>query len=85
MPTGISICGQWRWEVGRRLAATTRCLSSRAHWISCILQMLEEAPDHGYGVSRRIGERTEGDLTPDDGALYQSLHRMRARGWIVGE
>lgn len=50
-----------------------------------ILRMLAEAPDHGYGVSRRIAERTGGVLSIDDAALYQALHRMRARGWIRGE
>ncbi len=50
-----------------------------------ILSMLEAGPDHGYGVTRRIHERTEGVLQVDDAALYQSLHRMRARGWIAGE
>jgi transcriptional regulator len=50
-----------------------------------ILSVLEAGPDHGYGVTRRIHQRTDGVLQVDDAALYQSLHRMRARGWIMGE
>lgn len=50
-----------------------------------ILHTLGDDADHGYGVSRRIRERTGGDLSVDDAALYQALHRMQARGWIRGE
>lgn len=50
-----------------------------------ILQTLAEGSDHGYAISRRIRERTAGDLSVDDAALYQALHRMQAKGWIGGE
>ena len=43
------------------------------------------APLHGYAVVERIGERTGGVLEIEDGALYQSLHRMEARGWVESE
>ena len=50
-----------------------------------ILKTLTEGPTHGYGVSRLIGERTEGVLGLDDAALYQALHRLEAKGWIEAE
>ncbi len=37
---------------------------------------------HGYAIVARIAERSEGALGIEDGALYQSLHRMEERGWI---
>ncbi|MGH7476432.1 MAG: PadR family transcriptional regulator [Longimicrobiales bacterium] len=48
-----------------------------------ILKTLAVAgPLHGYGVAGRIAERTGGALGVEDGALYQSLHRMAERGWV---
>ena len=43
------------------------------------------APLHGYAVAERIAERTRGVLEIEDGALYQSLHRMEERGWVESE
>lgn len=37
---------------------------------------------HGYAIAKRIDERTGGVLQIEDGALYQSLHRMQARGLV---
>jgi PadR family transcriptional regulator PadR len=37
---------------------------------------------HGYAVAARIAERSDGVLGIEDGALYQSLHRMEERGWV---
>ena len=50
-----------------------------------ILKALVAAPQHGYGVASLIEERTSGALQIDDGALYQSLHRMEERGWVESE
>lgn len=40
---------------------------------------------HGYGIARRIRDRTEGVLDVEQGALYPALHRLNRRGWIKGE
>jgi PadR family transcriptional regulator, regulatory protein PadR len=40
---------------------------------------------HGYAVARRLEAKTGGALQIEDGALYQSLHRMEARGWVESE
>lgn len=47
-----------------------------------ILKTLGAAPQHGYGIASLIEERTAGVLLVEDGALYQSLHRMEERGWV---
>ena len=45
-----------------------------------ILKTLAGAERHGYGIARAIEERTRGVLLVEDGALYQSLHRLEERG-----
>jgi transcriptional regulator len=37
---------------------------------------------HGFEVLRWIGETTDGELLPEEGALYPALHRMERRGWL---
>src|SRR3954470_18413449 len=39
---------------------------------------------HGFEISLWLEERADGQLTIDDSALYQSLHRLEARRLIVG-
>lgn len=50
-----------------------------------ILNALSEYPLHGYDVVEWIRNTTDGALQIDDGALYTSLHRMEARGWLDHE
>ncbi len=55
-----------------------------------VLRALTRGPEHGYGVSAWIRERTRGELGLDDAALYQALHRLERRGlaasdWGVSE
>ncbi len=50
-----------------------------------ILQTLTPGPLHGFGVSRTIRARSEGELDLQDAALYQALHRMERAGWIEAE
>jgi PadR family transcriptional regulator, regulatory protein PadR len=40
---------------------------------------------HGYGVALAIRERTGGELTIEDAALYQSLHRLERQELIEAE
>src|SRR5262245_33481912 len=47
-----------------------------------ILKTLAGQTLHGYAIAARIAERTDGALGIEDGALYQSLHRMEERGWV---
>jgi transcriptional regulator len=50
-----------------------------------ILKTLTRGPQHGYGVSARIRERSAGELGIEDAALYQALHRLERRGLIASE
>ena len=50
-----------------------------------ILQALRGGPEHGYGITRWIRERSGEVLQVDDGALYPALHRLVERGWIEAE
>lgn len=50
-----------------------------------ILKALDEGPRHGYAVSAWIRERSEGALGLEEGALYQSLHRLEGKGWIASD
>ena len=50
-----------------------------------ILQTLTQGPLHGFGVSRSIRARSDGELELQDAALYQALHRMERAGWIEAE
>ena len=47
-----------------------------------ILRVLRAGELHGYGVAAALEARSGGVLRIEDGALYQSLHRMEARGWV---
>jgi transcriptional regulator len=37
---------------------------------------------HGFEVLRWIGKATDGELLPEEGALYPALHRMERRRWL---
>ena len=47
-----------------------------------VLKTLAGNELHGYAIAARIAERSGGVLGIEDGALYQSLHRMEERGWV---
>jgi transcriptional regulator len=50
-----------------------------------VLKSLSWGPRHGYAIVRWIRSTTDGTLQIEDRALYISLHRMEARGWIDSE
>lgn len=50
-----------------------------------VLKTLSGRPLHGYGIAATIAERTGGDLSIDDAALYQALHRLERRGLLAAE
>lgn len=47
-----------------------------------VLKTLAGRELHGYAIAARIAEQSNGALGIDDGALYQSLHRMEERGLV---
>lgn len=48
-----------------------------------ILRTLAWEPMHGYAISRWLVARTDGVLSVDGAALYQALHRLERRKWVV--
>jgi PadR family transcriptional regulator, regulatory protein PadR len=50
-----------------------------------ILQTLREGPEHGWGISQRIQERSRGVLEVNQGSLYPALHRLDQRGLLESE
>jgi PadR family transcriptional regulator len=50
-----------------------------------VLRTLASGPMHGYGIATLVHQRTDGDLTIEDAALYQSLHRLDRQGLVEAE
>jgi transcriptional regulator len=50
-----------------------------------ILRALTWDSMHGYAISRWLNTRSDGVLTVEGAALYQALHRLERRKWIVSE
>ena len=48
-----------------------------------ILQTLQWGPQHGYGISQTIRQRSDDLLDVETGSLYPALHRLERQGWIV--
>src|SRR5437762_12653777 len=50
-----------------------------------ILQTLQWGPQHGYGISVAIRNRSGELLRVDTGSLYPALHRLEKQKWIKAE
>jgi PadR family transcriptional regulator PadR len=50
-----------------------------------ILKTVSRKPLHGYGISEFIRGQTGGDLSVEDAALYQALHRLERKGLVESE
>jgi PadR family transcriptional regulator, regulatory protein PadR len=50
-----------------------------------ILRALAWQSMHGYAISAWLDARSEGVLSVEGAALYQGLHRLERRKWIVSE
>ena len=50
-----------------------------------ILQTLQWGPQHGYGISVAIRNRSRELLQVDTGSLYPALHRLEKQKWIKAE
>ena len=44
-----------------------------------------QAPMHGFAILEWIRDTTDDVLIVEDGALYPSLRRMEARGWVESD
>ena len=49
-----------------------------------ILKTLLGGALHGYGIGRRLRDRTDGVLSVREGALYPALRRLQTGGFIAG-
>lgn len=47
-----------------------------------ILHTLSLEPQHGWGISERVQQRSSDVLRIQQGSLYPALHRLERRGWI---
>jgi len=50
-----------------------------------ILKSLALAPMHGWGISQRLEQVSDGQLLVNQGSLYPALQRLVQKGWIEGE
>jgi transcriptional regulator len=47
-----------------------------------ILRTLQSGPMHGWSISERIQQISQGVLEVNQGSLYPALHRLEHQGWI---
>ena len=50
-----------------------------------VLRTLAAGAQHGYGIATAIRERTGGELSVEDAALYQALHRLDRQELVEAE
>jgi transcriptional regulator len=50
-----------------------------------VLRTLASGALHGYGIASAVRERTSGELSIEDAALYQALHRLDRQGLVEAE
>lgn len=50
-----------------------------------ILKTLVQGPMHGWSISRRIQQVSEGLLAVNQGSLYPALQRLEEKGWLESE
>src|SRR6267378_5571539 len=48
-----------------------------------ILKALSLRPMHGWGITSRIQEMSQGTFQIGQGSLYPALHRCEQRGWVT--
>ena len=50
-----------------------------------ILKSLYEEPLHGYAITKRISEITNGCCAPTEGSLYPALKEFQDKGYLTSE
>jgi transcriptional regulator len=50
-----------------------------------VLRALEDGPSHGHEIMRWIRDRADGAFQVEEGAIYPTLHRLRAKKLIRAE
>ncbi|MCG8455560.1 MAG: PadR family transcriptional regulator [Holophagales bacterium] len=52
---------------------------------SLVLKTLSWGPLHGYGIARWLEQRTDDEISIEEGSLYPALYRLEGRGWLSSE
>jgi transcriptional regulator len=47
-----------------------------------ILKIVALEPLHGWAISQRLAQVSDGQLQVSDGSLYPALHKLEQQGWI---
>lgn len=50
-----------------------------------VLKTLAQEPQHGWGLSVRIEQISQGVFQINQGSLYPALQRLKRKGWIKAE
>ncbi|MGQ0735852.1 MAG: PadR family transcriptional regulator [Acidobacteriota bacterium] len=50
-----------------------------------VLRCLSTGPRHGYAIASMVRYETRGELSVEDAALYQALHRLLRHGLVDAE
>ena len=50
-----------------------------------VLRCLSSGSRHGYAIATMVREQTDGDLSLEDAALYQALHRLHRQHLVDAE
>jgi transcriptional regulator len=50
-----------------------------------ILQSVQLAPNHAYGISQFLEQRSDNEFVVDNGTLYPALQRLLQRKWVTAE
>lgn len=76
--------GHGRGHGGRGRGGPRRALD-HGHLRLLLLQLIAEAPRHGYDLIREIESRTGGAYVPSPGVIYPALETLLDLGWVVAE
>lgn len=47
------------------------------------LQIVSIAPEHGFGIGRRLQQLSRGRFDVNQGSLYPALQRLLTAGWVT--
>ena len=50
-----------------------------------VLRCLSAGPQHGYAIAAIVRQQTDGDISVEDAALYQALHRLHRQDLVDAE
>lgn len=51
--------------------------------VMLILRVLASESLHGYAIAQRIAQRSDGELSVEEGSLYPALQKLIIKGWVT--